>query len=81
MPMINLSTPKTNAAIRDIAFDNVSGAAEILRRAEGVFSLLRNESSRQASISIQDAQGSIREASIALAQAQPDMSSLLRSHR
>jgi ribose 1,5-bisphosphate isomerase len=76
--MLNRRTPKTDAAIRDIAFDNLSGAAEILRRAEGVFSLLRSESSRQAPISIQVAQGSIREASVALAKAQPDMSSLLR---
>src|SRR6185369_10805813 len=66
MPMINPSTPKTSAAIHDIAFDNLSGAAEILRRAEGVFSLLRDESSRQAPISIEDAQVSIREASVAL---------------
>jgi translation initiation factor 2B subunit (eIF-2B alpha/beta/delta family) len=78
MPMNNPSTPKTVAAIRDIAFDNLSGAAEILRRAEGVFSLLMDESSRRAPISIEDAQVSIREASIALAKAQPDMSSLLR---
>lgn len=78
MPMINHSTPRTVAAIRDIAFDNQSGAAEILRRAEGVFSLLRDESSRHAPISIEDAQVSIREASIALAKAQPYMSSLLR---
>src|SRR6185369_13258439 len=78
MPMINPSTPKTSAAIHDIAFDNLSGAAEILRRAEGVFSLLRDESSRQAPISIEDAQVSIREASVALAKAQPDMSSLVR---
>lgn len=76
--MINPSTPRTCAAIRDIASDNLSGAAEILRRAEGVFSLLRDESSRQAPISFEDAQVSIREASIALAKAQPDMSSLLR---
>ncbi|HXU36985.1 MAG TPA: hypothetical protein VN937_11530 [Blastocatellia bacterium] len=76
--MINPSTPKTSAAIHDIAFDNLSGAAEILRRAEGVFSLLRDESSRQAPISIEDAQVSIREASVALAKAQPDMSSLVR---
>lgn len=76
--MLNRATPKTDAAIRDIAFDNLSGAAEILRRAEGVFSLLRDESSRQAPISIEDARALIREASIALAKAQPDMSSLLR---
>lgn len=76
--MFNRLTPKTDAAIRDIALDNLSGAAEILRRAEGVFILLRDESSRQASISIEDARVSIRHASVALAKAQPDMSSLVR---
>src|SRR5258706_2115314 len=78
MPMLNRPTPKTDAAIRDIALDNLSGAAEILRHAEGLFSLLRDESSHQAPISIEEAEVSIREASIALAKAQPDMSSLLR---
>lgn len=76
--MLNRPTPKTDAAIRDIALNNLSGAAEILRNAEGVFSLLRDESSHQVPISIEEAEVSIREASVALTKAQPDMSSLLR---
>ena len=80
--MLGRTTSQTDAAIGDIASDNVSGAAEILRRAAAVFSLLSAELTHQASLSaslgIDEAQQSVRETCIALAKAQPDMSSLLR---
>lgn len=76
--MLSRTTYKTDAAIRDLASDRVSGAAEILRRAAAVFSLLTDELINQASPSIEEAQVLIRKTCIALAKAQPDMSSLLR---
>jgi translation initiation factor 2B subunit (eIF-2B alpha/beta/delta family) len=80
--MLSRTTSQTDAAIGDIASDNVSGAAEILRRAGEVFSLLSAEVTNQpslgASLSIEEAQQAVRETCIALAKAQPDMSSLLR---
>jgi translation initiation factor 2B subunit (eIF-2B alpha/beta/delta family) len=80
--MLSRTTSQTDAAIGDIASDNVSGAAEVLRRAEAIFSLLNteltNQASRGASLSIEEAQQAVRKKCIALAKAQPDMSSLLR---
>ena len=84
--MRSRTTGQTDAAIGDIASDNVSGAAEILTRATAVFSLLNteltNQTSKSASLSsslaIEEAQQAVRETCIALAKAQPDMSSLLR---
>jgi ribose 1,5-bisphosphate isomerase len=72
------TTNRTDAAIGDIASDNVSGAAEILRRAAAIFTLLRDELSQQAPPNIEQAQQSVREACVALVRAQSDMSSLLR---
>lgn len=84
--MLSRTTSQTDAAIGDIASDNVSGAAEILGRAAAIFSLLNTEltnqdsksASKSASLSIEEAQQAVRETCIALAKAQPDMSSLLR---
>jgi translation initiation factor 2B subunit (eIF-2B alpha/beta/delta family) len=76
--MLSRTTPQSDAAIRDIASDNVSGAAEILRRAAAVFSLLGDELGHQALLSVEEAQHSVCKTSIALPKAQPDMSSLLR---
>ena len=76
--MLSRTTPQTDTAIRDIASDNVSGAAEILRRAAAVFSLLGDELSHQTPLSVEEDQHSVCETSIALANAQPNMSSLLR---
>jgi translation initiation factor 2B subunit (eIF-2B alpha/beta/delta family) len=76
--MLSRATPQTDAAIRDIASDNVSGAAEILRRAAAVFSLLGDDLSHKALLSVEEAQHSVCKTSIALAKAQPEMSSLLR---
>ena len=80
--MLSRTTSQTDAAIGDIASDNVSGAAEILRLAAAIFSLLNdeltNQASLSASLSIEEAQQSVRKTCTALAKAQPDMSSLLR---
>lgn len=69
-------TKDTETAIAEIAADNTSGAAEILRRSAAVFSLLK--SSEQVSISTEQARRTIIETCVALAKAQPDMSSLVR---
>jgi translation initiation factor 2B subunit (eIF-2B alpha/beta/delta family) len=76
--MLSDTTGQTDAAIRDLASDNLSGAAEILRRAAAVFSLLADELNHQDSLGIQEAHRSVCTKCIALAKAQPDMSSLLR---
>ncbi|MEK6321513.1 MAG: hypothetical protein AABN33_07505 [Acidobacteriota bacterium] len=67
-----------NAAINQIASNNTSGAAEILRRAGEAFSLLRDHQTEQAQGSAEEAQQAIIEACIALVRAQPYMSPLLR---
>jgi translation initiation factor 2B subunit (eIF-2B alpha/beta/delta family) len=64
------------AAIRQIASDNTSGAAEILRRAGAVFTLL-NTSGQDANNSGL-AQQTVIQTCIGLALAQPYMSALLR---
>lgn len=78
MPQLSRPTPETDAAIHDIALDNRSGAAEILCRAACVFSLLSDESTRLAPMSIEEAREVLRITCIALVMAQPDMSTLLR---
>lgn len=67
-----------DAAISRIASDNTSGAAEILRRAGAVFTLLDARSSEQDSGDVEPAQQAVIDTCIALALAQPDMSPLLR---
>lgn len=84
--MLSRTTGQTDAAIGDIASDNLSGAAETLGRAAAIFSLLNTELTNQiskgalrsASLNIEEAQQSVRDTCVALAKAQPDMSSLLR---
>jgi len=66
-----------DAAISQIASDNTSGAAEILRRAGAVFTLL-NTSLGQVTDTSELAQQAVIQTCIALALAQPDMSALLR---
>jgi translation initiation factor 2B subunit (eIF-2B alpha/beta/delta family) len=67
-----------DAAINQIASDNTSGAAEILRRAGTVFTLLNTRSSGQVTDNSDLAQQAVIQTCIALALAQPDMSALLR---
>ena len=74
--MFDREFSQIDAAIEGIAADNTSGAAEILRRCAGVFSLLKQ--APQNAISFDHAQEAIIKTTIALANAQPDMSSLLR---
>ena len=66
------------AAISQIASDNTSGAAEILRRAGAVFTLLNTPSSGLGADNSELAQQVVIQTCIALALAQPDMSALLR---
>lgn len=74
--MTDCDTKEPEAAIREIASDNISGAAEILRRGAAVFSLLKPPD--QSSFSVEQARNAIIKTSVALVNAQPDMSSLLR---
>ena len=67
-----------NSGIADIASDNTSGAAEILRRAAAVFSQLRIQNIDNPNQSLHQAQSSIIQTGIALSRAQRDMISLLR---
>lgn len=67
-----------NSAIADIASDNTSGAAEILRRAADVFSQHRIQNIDSSPRSLDQALSSIVKTGIALARAQPDMIPLLR---
>ena len=62
-------------AIERIALDNTSGAAEILRRAGDVFTLLDDRAQEQAAANSQQA---VIETCTALALAQPDITPLLR---
>ena len=66
-----------DAAIRLIATDNSSGAAEILSQVERVFSPLVS-SRLQTNSSLESARGSVLNICVALVQAQPDMSPILR---
>jgi translation initiation factor 2B subunit (eIF-2B alpha/beta/delta family) len=63
-------------AINQIASNSTSGAAEILRRAGKVFSLLTVQQSGRGCV--EDVQKAIIETCIGLVKAQPDMSPLLR---
>ena len=72
------SSEVIEAAIEQIASDNTSGAAEILRSAGAVFTLLNTRSLRQVADNSELAQQAVIQTCIALARAQPDMSALLR---
>lgn len=63
---------RLRAAIAEVAADNRSGAAEILRSAAGVFSLLE-PASGEASVDLKQAQALIIEACARVARAQPFM--------
>lgn len=72
---LNGSRDQSGAAIKRIAIDNTSGAAEILNQAGDVFSLLNTG---QPDASAEQAHRAVFETCIALARAQPAMSPLLR---
>ena len=65
-------------AIREIAADNTSGAAEILPRAAQVFALLNCCGSTPELANLEHAQQAVIETSIGIALAQPHMSPLLK---
>lgn len=75
--MKDLTESEFEAAIEHITSDNVSGAAEVMRRAGDLFSLLRARSAGQPS-SIVQAKRALLNVSVALVCAQPEMSPLLR---
>lgn len=74
--MTDCDTRETEAAIDAIASDNMSGAAEILHRGAAIFSLLKPPDPQ--SFSVEQARQAILKTCVALVNAQPDMSSLLR---
>jgi len=74
----NQSRTVVDATINQIASDNTSGAAEILRRAGSVFTLLNDGASEHRAGNFEVAQQAIIETCKALALAQPDMTPLLR---
>lgn len=74
----NQSSALIETAIHGIASDNASGAAEILRRAGTVFTLLNARLAEQPADDVELAQQAVIDACAALALAQPDMSPLLR---
>lgn len=74
--MTDCDTKETEAAIDAIASDNMSGAAEILHRGVAIFSLLRPPDPQ--SFSVERVRQIILKTCVALVNAQPDMSSLLR---
>ncbi len=65
-------------AINQISSDNTSGAAEILRRAGAVFTLLNDGASEHGAGNLELAQQAVIETCTALAFAQSDMTPLLR---
>jgi len=74
----NRPTTTLDEAINQIASDNSSGAAEILRRAGAVFTLLNRRSAEEAPADLANAQRLVTDICVALTLAQPDMSPLLR---
>jgi translation initiation factor 2B subunit (eIF-2B alpha/beta/delta family) len=68
----------SDAAIKHIASDSVSGAAEIMRRAGDAFSLLRSRNIEQPSGTVQEAKQAILNVGVALVRAQPYMTPLLQ---
>lgn len=65
-------------AVDEIAADNMSGAAEILRRAANVLSLLNAPQTELAGAGDEQARQAVLDTSIALVRAQPDMCPLVR---
>jgi translation initiation factor eIF-2B subunit delta len=74
----NQSRAIIDEAIRRIASDNTSGAAEILRRAGLVFTLLNEVASEPGADNLELARQAVIETCTALATAQSDMTPLLR---
>ncbi|HSB12769.1 MAG TPA: hypothetical protein VLM38_25000 [Blastocatellia bacterium] len=74
----NIPWPSIRDAIARIAGDNKSGAAEILGGAGNLFALLSAELSNKAPLSDDLARQAVNNLAIALAQAQPGMSPLLK---
>lgn len=74
----NQSRIVIDEAINQIASDNTSGAAEILRRAGAVFTLLNDRATEHVAGSFELAQQAVIETCTALAFAQSDMTPLLR---
>ena len=74
----NQSRAVIDEAINQIASDNTSGAAEILRQAGAAFTLLSAAPTKQSEASFEQAQRAILDACTALALAQSDMTPLLR---
>jgi translation initiation factor 2B subunit (eIF-2B alpha/beta/delta family) len=68
----------SQVAIREIANDNTAGAAEILPRAAGVYSLLAEECCNSECSSVEHALRKVIEVSVALLEAQPAMAPLAR---
>jgi translation initiation factor 2B subunit (eIF-2B alpha/beta/delta family) len=73
-PNSYLNHPQLDAAIADLRRDDRSGAAELLRRASGVFALLRADQPKAAELG--HAQQTVLETAVALIRAQPDMAPL-----
>jgi ribose 1,5-bisphosphate isomerase len=73
----NQSKLESSSEIEGIASDKSSGAAEILRRAGGLFSLLW-DCHRDKAPTVEDAQRAVIETCIELVRAQPDMCPLMR---
>jgi translation initiation factor 2B subunit (eIF-2B alpha/beta/delta family) len=74
----NLSSSIVDAAVERISSDHTSGAAEILSRAGDVFLLLDNHASEFGIVDLESAYRAILETCVAISNAQPDMSPLLR---
>ena len=74
----NLSSSIIDAAVERISSDHTSGAAEILSRAGDVFLLLDNHASELGIGDLESAYRTILETCVAISNAQPDMSPLVR---
>ena len=74
----NLSSSIVDAAVERISSDHTSGAAEILSRAAEVFLLLDNHASEFGIADLESAYRTILETCVAISNAQPDMSPIVR---
>jgi translation initiation factor 2B subunit (eIF-2B alpha/beta/delta family) len=72
----DLNHPQLDAAIAALGSDNRSGAAELLRRAAGLFARLRADQVKVTDLT--KTQHAVRETAVALIRAQPDMAPLAR---
>ena len=74
----NSLNPAVRMAMDEIASDNTSGAAEILRRAANIFSLLNTMQIQLAGGGAELARRAVLDTSVELVRAQPDMCPLVR---